>query len=235
MGRDVVLVRQKGSDTPQLQDAFAAVHNGQLVHRHQAFPELLVVQAVRGLTPAAFAGVIGVDGFLAQELLHLLERRLFLSAEEEQRIAVADNGVRIVLVDGLELGLRLKNNAGGDLTGADGGDELFKIRDLPDIGKLIDQAAHMHRKPAAVLVIRLFAKEVEHLAVRHGNQEVEAAVGVGHDQEQRCALFPDGVQVQLVIFRDLPQLLNVKGRKPRAAADQDAFGRLARDKLSRTF
>lgn len=176
-----------------------------------------------------------VDCFFPKQFLHFFQRRLFLAAQKEQRIAVADDCISTVLVNRFELRLRLKHNACRNFSASDGRNQALKVRDLPDIGKLIDQAAHMHRKPAAVLVIRLFAKEVEHLAVRHGNQEVEAAVGVGHDQEQRCALFPDGVQVQLVIFRDLPQLLNVKGRKPRAAADQDAFGGLARDKLSRTF
>ena len=126
-----------------------------------------------------------------------------------------------------QLGLGLQHNAGGDLPAPDGGDELFKIRDLPDIGELIDQAPHMHWKPSAVHVIRFLAEQIEHLAVGHADQKVEAGVRVRHDQEQCGPFVPDGVQVEFVIGRDVPQLLNIEDRQARTAAHEYALGCLA--------
>ncbi len=195
----------------------------------------MVIETVGNLTSAAFAGVICVDGFLAEQLLHLLERGLLLAAQKQQRIAVAGDGIGVVLVDGLELRLRLQNDTGGDLTAADSGDELFKIRNLSDVGKLIDQAADMHRQPAAIFVICLFAQQIEQLAIGQADEEVEAGIRVRHDEEQCCALVADGIKRQLVIGSDLPQLLDVKDGKARAAAHQNGLCRFARDEKSRTF
>ena len=201
----------------------------------QRFAEFLVIETVRNLTSAAFAGVICVDGFLAEQLLHLLERGFLLAAQKQQRIAVSGDGIGVVLVDGLELRLRLQNDTGGDLTAADSGDELFKIRNLSDIGKLIDQAADMHRQPAAIFVICLFAEQVEQLAIGQTDEKVEAGIRVRHDQKQRGSLVSDGIKRQLVIGSDLPQLPDVKDGKARAAAHQNGFCRFARNELSRTF
>ena len=180
-----------------------------------------------GFPAPALTGVERINGFLAQELLHLLERCLFLAAEKQQRIAVADNGIRVILVDRFELGLRLQDNTGGNLTAADGGDQLFKVGDLPDIGELVDQAADMHRQAASVHIIRPFAEQVEHLGVRHADEEVKAGIRVRHDEEQGCPLFSDGVQMQLIVGRDLPKLFDIEYREACAAADQDALRRLA--------
>ena len=55
---DVVLIREERTHTAKLQDALAAVENRQLVYGGKLLAELLVIQAVRGLTPAAFAGIV---------------------------------------------------------------------------------------------------------------------------------------------------------------------------------
>ena len=80
---------------------------------------------------------------------------------------------------------------------------------------------------AAKLVVRLFAQQIEKLAVDHGDQEIERRVRIRHDKKQRrflcIALFPaaERVQFQLVIRRQIKQLLNIKGSKPCAAAHQN--------------
>ena len=58
---DIVLVRQEGSNTSKLQDAFASVHNCQFILAHQILTQLLIVQTVGYLTATAFASVEGVD------------------------------------------------------------------------------------------------------------------------------------------------------------------------------
>ena len=210
-----------------MENAFSSIHHGQLVNRHQGFAELLIVQAVRHLAASAFAGVVGVDCFLSKQLFHLLERRLLLAAEKQQRIAVANDGIRVVLVDGFELGLSLQDDACRDFAASDGGDQLLKIGDLPNVCKFVDEAADMNREPAAVHIIRLFAQQIEQLRISHADQEVETGVCVRHNQEQCCTLVPNGVQMQLVIGRNLAKLLNIKDRKACSAAHQNTLGCLA--------
>ena len=60
-----------------------------------------------------------------------------------------------------ELALCLQHQTGRDFTTSDGGHQLFQLRNLPDISTLINQTAHMNRKPATIHIIGLFTKQVE--------------------------------------------------------------------------
>ena len=156
------------------------------------------------LAAPAFAGIVGVDGFTPQRLRQLLERGTLLAAQEQHAVAVAHDGVGVVLVDGFELGLRLQHQASGDLAASDGGNELFQSGNLPDVGALVDQAPHMDGQPAAVHIIGFFTQEIEQLGIAHGDQEVERIVRVAHDEKQRGLSIAQRVQLQLVICRQLP-------------------------------
>ena len=93
----------------------------------------------------------------------------------------------------------------------------------------------MDRKPAAIHVICLVAEQVEQLGVYHADEEIKGGIRIRHDEEQRSFLVSQRIQFQFVIGGDLPQLLDVKGGQPCTAGNEDAFGGLSRDKLSRTF
>ena len=93
----------------------------------------------------------------------------------------------------------------------------------------------MMGQSAAVNIVRPFTQEIEHLRKGQRHKEIVGAVRVA-DAEKCCRpAISHAVKLQLVIGHDLPKLRNVKGSKPRTAGNQNAFGRLARDKLSRTF
>ena len=169
MLRYVVLVAQEGSQAAKLEYALAAVEGGEVVHTHQLAPELLVVQAVRRLPAAALAGVVGVYGLAAQRLAQLLERARLRAAEEQAGIAVADDGVGVVLVERLELALRLQHEAGGNLARANRRHQLLKVRNLPDVRALVYEAADMDGQAPTVDVVGLLAQEVEKLRVDHRN------------------------------------------------------------------
>ena len=232
---DVVLVRQKRAQAADLEDALAAVEGGEVVHAHELAPELLVVQAVRRLPAPALAGVVGVYGLAAQRLAQLLERAWLRAAEEQAGIAVADDGVGVVLVERLELALRLQHEAGGNLTASYRRHELLKVGYLPDVRALVYEAAHMDGQPAAVDVVGCLTQKVKELGVDHAYEKVEGGIRVGHDEEQRGLAVSQSVQRQLVAARDLAQLRNVEGSEASAAADQNRLGGLARNELSRTF
>ena len=184
-----------------------------------------------GFPPTALAGVVGVDGLLAQHGGQLLEGSRFLAAQEDGGIHVADDGIGVVLVDSFQLGLRLQYQTGGDLTAADGGDQFFQLGNLADVGTLVNEAAHMDRQPPAVHIVRLFTQEVEQLGVAHGDQEVKAIVRVAHNEEQGGFPVSQGIQLQLVVGRDLPQLRNVEHGKARTAGNQNGFCGFARSQL----
>lgn len=116
------------------------------------------------------------DRFLAEGFGKFLQSGRFRAAQEDLAVHVADDGIGIVLVNGLQLRPGLQHQAGADLTGTDGGNQLFQVRDLADVCRLIDQAPHMNREPAAVNIIRFFTQQVEQLRVDHTDQEIEAAV-----------------------------------------------------------
>ena len=149
----------------------------------------------------------------------LFEGGVFRAAEEYLAVHVPDNGVGVVFVQSFELALRLQDQAGRNLPAADGGHQLFQVRDLPDVGALVDQAPHMDRQPPAVHIVGLLAEEVEQLGVHHRDQEIEGAVGVRHDEEQRRFPVAQGVQFQLVVGRDLPQFRDVEGGQSGTAAN----------------
>ena len=65
--------------------------------------ELLIVQGMALLSAPALTGIEGIDRFLSERLVQILQRGRFTAAQEDLRIAVADNGIRIVLVDCFEL------------------------------------------------------------------------------------------------------------------------------------
>ena len=200
----VILIREERPHTAQLQDAFAAVHDGQFIPTHELVPRLLVRGAKGRAVAAGVRCVVEVDGFTAQSRRQLLESGIFRAAQKDLTVHVPDNGVGVVLIQRLELALRLQNQAGRNLPAADGSHQLLQVRDLPNVGALVDEAPHMDRQSPAVHIVGLLAKQVEQLGVHHRNQEVEGAVGVRHDEEQRRFSVAQGVQFQFIVGGNFP-------------------------------
>ena len=92
---------------------------------------------------------------LRYELCSLIPASRLTAAEKNLAVHVTHDGVRIVLVDSLQLASRLQNKASGDLTAADGGYQFFKVWNLPDAGALVDKAPHMDGQLSAVCQIEI--------------------------------------------------------------------------------
>ena len=164
-------------------------------------PHLLERSAVTGAIATGVRGVECVDGLFSQHFRQVFQGGRLTAAQKNLRIHVAHDGVRIVLVDGFQLAFRLQNKAGGDLTAADGGHQLFQIGNLPDVGALVDQAPHMDGQFAAVHIICFIAKQIEKLGVDHADEEVKGGIRVRHNEEQRCFLIAQRIQLQLIVHR----------------------------------
>ena len=188
-----------------------------------------------GFPPTALSGIVGVDGFLAQHGSQLFEGSRLFTAQEDGCIHVTDDGICVILIDRLELTLCLQHQTGRDFTASDGGHQLFQFRNLPDVSTLINQTAHMNRKPAAIHIVGFFAEQIEKLGITHGDQEVKAVIRITHNEEQSSFPVSQSIQLQLIISRDLTQLCNVEHGKASAAGNQNRLGCFSRDKLSRTF
>lgn len=93
----------------------------------------------------------------------------------------------------------------------------------------------MDGQTAAVKVIRLVAQQVEKLGVHERRHKIEGAVRVREDDEQRRFAVTQGVQLQLVLCHQVPQLLDVEGGQPGPAGNQDRLQSFARNELSRIF
>ena len=63
----------------------------------------------------------------------------------------------------------------------------------------------------AVHIICLVAEQIEKLGVHHADEEVEGAVRITHDEEQRRFLIAQRVQLQLIVHCEVTQLLDVEG------------------------
>lgn len=141
--RDVVLIRQEGTNAAQLQNTLTSIQDAQLVHTHQLFAELLVAEGMRNIPAARFPCVEGINRFASKCFRYILQGGLFLTTEEHKAVHVADDRIGIITVNRLELALCLQHQTGRYFAASDGGDELFQLRDLPYIRCLVDQAAHM--------------------------------------------------------------------------------------------
>lgn len=82
----------------------------------------------------------------------------------------------------------------------------------------------MNRQTAAIHIIGLFTQQIEKLGVGHRDQKVKGVIGIAHNEEQSRFPVAQGVQLQLIISGQLPQLLNVKGGQTRTAANQNRLG-----------
>ena len=168
-----------------------------------------------------------VDCLFPERCSQFFEGCVFGAAQKDLAVHVANDGIGVVLIQRFQLALCLQHQAGRDFTAADGGHQLLQVRDLPDIGALVDEASHMDRQPPAVHIVGLLSEEVEQLGVYHGNQEVEGAVRVGHDEEQRCFSVAQGVQFQFIVGGDFPQFCDVEGGQSGTTGNQNRLCGLA--------
>ena len=189
--------------------------------------EFLVVGAIAWAIATGIGIVVAVDGFLAECFGKIFQGGRLAAAEEDLRIHIADNGVGVILVDCFQLAAGLQNQTRRDLTAADGGHQLFKLRNLTDVSTLINEAPHMNGQLTTVHIIGFVAQQVEKLGVDHGDQEVKGTVRIAHDEKQRRFPVAQLVQFQLVIHGGIPDFLNVEGRKPGTAGNKDRLSRFA--------
>ena len=119
---------------------------------------------------------------------------LFIAAEIQELVAVADDALPLFFKERLQLRKVLNDDTDRDLPASHRGQQLVKLIRQGDVGELIHDEMDMDREPAPVDVIGLFAEKIEELGVAEGDQEVEGIVRIGHDQKQSCFLVTQSIQ-----------------------------------------
>jgi hypothetical protein len=145
--------------------------------------EFLIVGAIAWAIATGIGIVVAVDGFLAECFGKIFQGSRLAAAEENLAVHVAHDGIRIILVDGFQLASGLQHKASRNLAAADGCHQFFQLRNLANVGTLVDQAAHMDRQLSAVHIICLVTEQIEKLGVDHADKEIERAVRIRHDKE----------------------------------------------------
>ena len=69
----------------------------------------------------------------------------------------------------------------------------------------------MDRQLASIHIVCLVAEQIEKLGIDHADKEIERAVRIRHDKEQRRFLIAQRVQLQFIVHSEVTQLLDVEG------------------------
>ena len=69
------------------------------------------------------------------------------------------------------------------------------------------------------------ALKIKKLRVDHANQEVKGGIRVRHNQKKCSLSISQHIQFQFIVHGTVAQFLNIKGREPCAAGNQDGFCR----------
>ena len=145
--------------------------------------EFLIVGAIAWAIATGIGIVVAVDGFLAECFGKIFKGSRLAATQKYLAVHVAHDGIRIILVDGFQLASGLQHKAGRNLAASDGCHQFFQLRNLANVGTLVDQAAHMDRQLSAVHIICLVTEQIEKLGVDHADKEIERAVRIRHDKE----------------------------------------------------
>ena len=79
----------------------------------------------------------------------------------------------------------MQNDSSGDLAASYGGNQLFKLRYLSDIRKLIEYKANVNTESAAVFIVGFVTLQIEKLSVHYGYDKVKSIIGI-RDYDKKC-------------------------------------------------
>jgi hypothetical protein len=175
----------------------------------------------------AFAGLDDVDGLVAEAFGYVFGGAFLVAAEEELAVAVAGDGLPVVLVEGLALAVGLQDDAHAEAAASGGGDEPGEVGYFADVGELVEHAVHVVFDGAVHAGVGLADEGLEEALVEDGGDETERAVGVAGLQVDDSLAFVKTGEVELVVVEDVADLSDLQGCEADAEADDDAFLGLA--------
>ena len=157
-----------------------------------------------------------------------------VAAEIEQRVRVAGDCFPGILVEFLDLRHVLDDRAARNVAGTHGRKLPRQPRQI-DRWRFVQDKVDMTRQCPMVDLVCTVVKRLEYLGVQQAYQKVEGRIIVRDHGIEGALFLAQCVQVHIVMVRDRLDLRQVEGSQPHSGADQDAFCRLARNELSRTF
>ena len=233
MGLDgILLVLQRVCARDQ-EDRVLAAHLADLGGIDELAPlDLHVLRAGGGL-PVRLAERGLMDGLVADHLGDLLVGGVRLAAQEERRVAAVDDRLGILVIARIELCHGLQDDRDRDVARAGDRDGLLDVRQLADVGELVEDEVHHPRQLAVVLDVRAAAQDVDRLPHHDRMQEREGLVGIGQDGEDDHlgVLVAEPVELHLIVPEKLAHIADLAACQAHVAGDEDRLQRLARSRL----
>ena len=195
-----------------------------LVNGHQVAARLLEVGRAGAAAPLRFPACAGGDGLLAQQLYDKLQRsRLVAAAEEQQRVAVADDALPFLFIQRLDLLNVLHDDVQPDIVAAAGGKDLRIALRLGHIRPFVLNDTHWHRQTPVVFLVRPAVKCLKALGVEHSHKIVHAAVINRDHAEDGFFLLTQAAKVHLIHHCHSGILRDIEGGQPHSGAYQNGF------------
>ena len=185
--------------------------------------------------PPGYAAVAGVQGLLAQQLGDVFVGGLLISTQIDQCVGVAQQALPIVFEQGLEGGDVLQDYGGHDVAGAHGSLQLSKIVRQGHVAELVHHQTDRDRQSPLVYFVGLVVEGLKGAGIEHTHQIRKCGIVVRDDGEYRLLALSHSLQLHVIPGRNAGDLGQDEGGEPDSGGDQNRFGRLARNELSRTF
>ena len=195
-----------------------------LVNGHQVASCLLKVGRAGAAASLRLPSCAGGDGLLAQQLYDKLQRsRLVAAAEEQQRVAVADDALPFLFIQRLDLLNVLHDDVQSDIVAAAGSQNLRIALRLGHIRPFVLNDTHRHRQTPVVLLVRPSVKCLKALCVEHSHKVVHAAVINRDHAEDGFFLLTQAAKVHLIHHCHSGILRDIEGGQPHGGAYQNGF------------
>ena len=124
---NVIFQVHNGEFPSDEQNSIAVVEHTNLIGCQKLTTADLIVGGIVSASSGTLSVGIRVDGFLAQQLTHILVGGLLIAAQVEKLIAVADDGFPLLFKQCLELCQVLKDDGHKHTTGAHNGKYLIEV------------------------------------------------------------------------------------------------------------
>ena len=148
-----------------------------------------------------------------------------VSAQVQDGVRVAGDGLPGVLIQLLDLGHVLDDGAGGDIPGSHGGQLPGEARQWHG-RELIQHKVDVSGQGSVMDLVGAVVEGLERLGIEQGHQEVKRVIVVRDHGIEGHLLLPQGIEVHVIVVGDSLDLGQVEGGQADSGGDQDALGGL---------
>lgn len=148
------------------------------------------------------AGFDDVDGLVAESVADVFGGAGFVAAVEELAVAVARDGLPIVLVEAFALADGLEDDAAADAPASYGCDEPYEVGDFADVGEFVEHAVPVAVEHAVGFGVGFAYECFEEALAEDAGDEGECGAGVGQFEVDDPFALVEGFEPDVVAVED---------------------------------